>query len=71
MQGIWQESTETVVLGEAHGSSLIADESRSNLNALITANILNHTYPRANMVLVNHVCDGGNALLAALRRTFL
>jgi hypothetical protein len=70
MQGIWQESAETVAIGELHGSTLLEDESRSQLNAIITANVAKGVYPHANLVLVNNVCDGGAALNAALQNTF-
>ena len=38
-QGIWQESATTVIIGEAEGSTLLLDETRSGLNALLTARI--------------------------------
>ena len=49
MQGIWQESAETVAIGEVHGSTLLEDESRSQLNAIITANVAKGVYSNIYM----------------------
>lgn len=68
-QALWQETTDSVAIGELHLSSLLLDESRSTLNALVTERIKNKTLDssRINMVEINNVCDGGLALLEVLR----
>jgi len=68
-QALWQETPDSVVLGELHGSSLLGDEAKSGLNALLAARIRNKTWDvsRVNFVECNNVCDGGAELLAALR----
>ena len=69
VQCLWEETTNSVVVGELHGSTLLDDESRSGLNALVTARIRSGQIDtsRLNLVEVNNVCDGGLELLAALR----
>lgn len=68
-QAIWQETDESVVVGEYFNSSLLLDETRSSLNALITARIKSGALnaSRINMVEINNVCDGGLQLLSVLR----
>lgn len=68
-QCIWQETTDSVVVGELHLSTLLQDEARSTLNALINDRIASGAFDssRINMVEVNDVCDGGPALLKTLR----
>jgi hypothetical protein len=68
-QAIWQETDESVAIGELFGSSLLLDETWSNFNALVASRIesgqLNSS--RINMVEVNNICDGGLRLLSVLR----
>ena len=47
----------------------LEDERRSGLNALLSERVADGSFDakRANLVEVNNVCDGGAALLAALR----
>ena len=68
-QALWQETDASVVIGVLHGSSLLEDERRSGLNALLSQRVADGSFDarRANLVEVNNVCDGGAALLAALR----
>jgi len=68
-QALWQESDASVAVGALHGSSLLSDEERSTLNALLTSRVGSGAWDvsRANLVEINNVCDGGPALLAALR----
>ena len=69
VQCIWQETTNSVIVGELHGSTLLDDEKSSQLNALLASRIKSGQFniSRINLVEVNNVCDGGPALLAALR----
>ena len=67
-QTLWQESASDVTIGELHGSDLLKDESKSQLNLLlkdrITSGLWNVT--RVGLVEINNVCDGGVALKRVL-----
>jgi hypothetical protein len=67
-QCIWQETPASVEVGELYASSLLKDEARSTLNALITQRIKSNgtDTSKIGMIEVNNVCDGGPALRAAL-----
>ena len=65
-QALWQESADSVAIGVFRGSSLLIDEQRSGLNRLVADEVLRGRWARLNLVEVNHVCDGGSQLLAAL-----
>jgi len=69
-QALWQETEASVVVGVTHASSLIGDEEGSKLNALLAARVTSGAWDvsAANLVEINNVCDGGPALLAALRK---
>jgi hypothetical protein len=66
-QALWQESDDSVAIGTLRNSSLLVDEEKSGLNAMLTSEIRKGRWPDLRMVEVNNVCDGGPALLAALR----
>lgn len=66
-QALWQEGTESVVIGTLRGSSLVIDEVKSGLNALIAGEVRKGRWANLNFLEVNDVCDGGPELLAALR----
>jgi hypothetical protein len=73
-QCIWQETPDSVVVGELHGSSLLLDEARSGLNALLAQWITGGggarpewNVSRIGLVEVNNVCNGGLQLLQVLR----
>lgn len=69
-QGIWQESTDSVIVGETHLSSLLLDETRSQLNSLLAQRMASGVWnvSRAGIVEINNACDGGVQLLEALRK---
>lgn len=69
VQILWQESASSVAIGEAHLSSLLEDESRSQLNQLTASRIRSGEIDasKLNLVEINNVCDGGSDILAALR----
>ena len=69
-QALWQESDASVAVGVVHGSSLLTDEVRSTLNALLVSRVTSGVWDvsRANLVEINNACDSGPELLAALRR---
>ncbi len=69
VQCLWQETAASVPIGTLHGSSLLKDESKSQLNALLTQRIQNGAWnvSRVGIIEVNNVCDGGVQLLEAFR----
>ena len=64
----WEETATSIAIGEAHLSSLLDTEKRSQLNSLLTQKIKSGEIDssRLNLVEVNNVCDGGNELQNAL-----
>ena len=70
IQILWQEDAASIAIGEAHGSSLLNDESRSNLNNLTAERIANGIIPvdRINLIEINNVCDGGSNIINAIRK---
>ena len=71
LQMIWQESDESVVIGELHGSSLLKDEEWSKINQQVAARLTNGQIDssRLNFVEINNVCDHGLTVLQALRQS--
>lgn len=67
IQSIWQESVPSVVIGVAHLSSLLNDEKKSGLNALMAEKIKAGVFEHISYFEVNNVCDNGPQLLDALR----
>lgn len=66
-QGHWQSTALTVTYGTLRNSSLLLDESRSGMNAWIEEKIKANYFRYLNLVEVDHVCDGGREILAALK----
>ena len=66
-------AADSVVIGELHGSSLLSDETRSTLNALVTARIQSGAVDASSMnfVEINNVCDGGKELHDILKSLWL
>ena len=56
-----------VIVGTLEGSSLLLDESRSQLNKLITSKIKANAWEHVSFVEINNVCDGGPELWQALK----
>ena len=68
-QALWQETDASVAVGVLHGSSLLLDEERSGLNALLAQRLESGAWAASsglNLVEVNHVCDGGEQLRQAI-----
>ena len=67
VQALWEETTNSVIVGELHGSTLLDDEKSSKLNTLLAERIKGGQFniSRINIVEVNNVCDGGEELLSA------
>jgi len=67
-QALWQETAEAIAVGTLHLSSLLKDESKSQLNSLLVERITSGVWnvSKINMVEINNVCDGGVALKKVL-----
>jgi len=65
-QALWQETSDSVTVGELHDSSLVKDEERSHLNAYVLNNL--EELKTISFLEVNNVCDRGPDILAALRQ---
>jgi hypothetical protein len=69
-QALWQEGADTVVIGTLRNSSLLKDEQESQLNAALAKEVLAGRWPQLGLIEVNNVCNGGPALLDAIRHTY-
>jgi len=69
-QALWQESAESVVIGTLRNSSLLIDEARSQLNALLEQQVRARRWAHLNLLEINNVCDGGPALWKAIRDVY-
>jgi hypothetical protein len=69
-QALWQESASSVEIGTLKGSSLIIDEQKSGLNAMLVEHVQNGSWPVLNFLEVNDVCDQGLELLAAIKAEY-
>ena len=69
VQCLWEESPASIAIGTLHLSSLLKDESKSQLNALLTQRIRGGAWnvSGVGIIEVNNVCDGGVQLLEAFR----
>ena len=69
VQALWQETVDSVIVSGLHDSSLLLDESKSQINHILTEKIINKEFDvtNVNAVEINNVCDGGIELLNALR----
>lgn len=67
LQALWQESTASVTIGIAHLSSLLIDEQKSGLNAMMAQKIKDGAFEHISLFEVNNVCDQGPQMLEALR----
>lgn len=65
----WQSSTESVPLGLLHGSSVVEDESRSQMNTWVAQKVaLGKSYFNSlNLIELDNVCDGGLEIYKALK----
>ena len=69
-QALWQESSDSVVIGTLRNSSLLLDEARSGLNALLARQVRARRWRHLNLLEVNNVCDGGPELWAAIQEVY-
>ena len=66
-QALWQETAASVVVGAVRNSSLVLDERRSGLNALLAAEAAKGRWQHnVSLFEVNDVCDHGVELARAL-----
>jgi hypothetical protein len=67
MQGHWQSTAETVILGTLHFSSLLRDESRSGVNLWLSETVGDFNFfKNLNLVEVDNICDYGLEIRDAL-----
>eukprot|EP00040_Diaphanoeca_grandis_P043906 m.10688 g.10688 ORF g.10688 m.10688 type:complete len:339 (+) comp8438_c0_seq1:171-1187(+) len=70
-QAIWQETTDSVVIGTLRESSLLKDETNSGLNAMLVENIKAKRWQNnISFIEINNVCDSGKELYAAIQAAF-
>lgn len=62
MQALYQETTETVILGTLARSSLLDDEQRSFINDKVDRAMAEGRWPYISFLEANNVCDGGLGL---------
>lgn len=69
IQGAWAEHVASIAIGFLHGSTLLQDEVRSKLNARLVEWVASPDIFKYNPggVGINAVCNGGSAILDALR----
>lgn len=67
-QALWQEGTDSVVIGTLRDSSLLQDEQKSGINYLNAKYIAEGRWKNISLFEVNNVCDGGPQLMAALQK---
>eukprot|EP00754_Rhynchopus_humris_P038136 Rhum_TRINITY_DN20808_c0_g1::Rhum_TRINITY_DN20808_c0_g1_i1::g.172225::m.172225 len=67
-QALWQETAATVTEGVLHGSSLLKDETRSQVNSWVADNLVKGYYPNLSLLEVNDVCNGGPRLQGLLAK---
>ena len=67
IQGCWAQNVQSTVFSFLHDSSLIDDESQPHFNTWLAHLLASDTFKYVNLVGVNNVCDGGQAMLAAAR----
>lgn len=69
IQGLWQVDTHAATTGVAHLSSIIDDNTKSQLNARLVDWVYNGEFDSVSLLMVDHVQLNGNALLSVLRNT--
>ena len=68
VQVLWQETPASIIVSGLHKSNIILDETRSELNHIIATKIMNDeiNISGINLLEINNVCDGGQALMEAI-----
>jgi hypothetical protein len=67
-QAHWQSSAETITLGTLHRSSLVLDESRSEINLWVQKQVEAGAFSHLNFLELDQVCDNGPAIYTALKK---
>jgi len=65
-QAHWQYDTDSIVAGMILGSSIIQDNSKSDVNRRVARMIANGRFKQINFLEVDKICDGGAELQQAL-----
>lgn len=66
-QAHWQYDTSSVAQGVLHGSCILKDESKSEVNLQLAQKIRNGDLKHINLLEVDYVCDHGLDIFDALR----
>lgn len=69
IQALWQVDTHAATIGVAHVSSLIDDNTKSQLNAQLVEWIYYGEFSTISLFMIDHVQLNGNAILSVLRNT--
>ena len=67
IQALWQVDTYSAASGLAHLSSLLDDNTKSQLNARVVDWIYEGAFQNISLMMVDHVQLNGNAILSVLR----
>lgn len=66
-QALWESDAYGCVTGTLHKSSLLLDESRSNMNQWVAESVSRGDFKYLNFLEVNNVCNGGDKIIEALK----
>jgi hypothetical protein len=69
-QAHWQYDTSSVAQGVLHGSCILEDEYKANVNGQIADKIKSGDFKHINLLEVDNVRNNGNAILEAMRGRF-
>jgi hypothetical protein len=67
IQALWQVDTTSAAMGLAHVSTLIDDNTKSQLNAHVVEWVYQASFDSVSLLAMDHVQLNGNALLSVLR----
>lgn len=70
-QAHWQSTATTGTLGTLHNSSLLKDETRSQINAYVEKLVKEKEFAYLNFLELDNVCDRGNAIYTAIQDIYL
>jgi hypothetical protein len=69
IQALWQVDTHAATAGVAHFSSIIDDNTKSQLNAHVVDWVYQGEFHAISLLFIDHVQLNGNALLSVVRNT--
>lgn len=73
LQAHWQSTATSISLGDLHRSSVLKDESKAEVNKWLAKTLKAKALPyeKLSLIELDHVCDGGNDVLAALQESWM